>query len=372
MTSSDERFMRRALELAERGRGLTSPNPMVGAVVVAPSGAVVGEGVHMKAGAPHAEIEALRAAGPRARGAMLYLTLEPCAHQGRTPPCATAIVGAGVARVVAPLADPNPLVAGRGFEVLRRAGVEVAVGLLAEEAALQNRVFFTAMRERRPHVTLKAAMTLDGKIADTQGASRWITGERARARAHRLRSEADAIIVGVTTVLRDDPELTVRLDEPWPREPYRVALDTEGRTPPGARFMSAGDPARAVVAVGDGVPEERVRPLRAVGATVIRCPTRDGRVDLGFLLGELFAREVRGVLVEGGGEVHAAFLDAGLVDRVAVFLAPLLVGGRAAPSVVGGAGRELKNGVRLGPLTVTPVGDDILVEADVIRGPRGA
>src|SRR5712691_6123293 len=291
---------------------------------------------------------------------------------GRTPPCATAIVAAGVARVVAPLVDPNPLVAGRGFEVLRRAGVEVAVGLLAEEAALQNRVFFTAMRERRPHVTLKAAMTLDGKIADTQGTSRWITGERARARAHRLRSEADAIVVGVTTVLRDDPELTVRLDEPWPREPYRVALDTEGRTPPGARFMSAGDPARAVVAVGDGVPEERVRPLRAVGATVIRCPTRDGRVDLGFLLGELFAREVRGVLVEGGGEVHAAFLDAGLVDRVAVFLAPLLVGGRAAPSVVGGAGRELKNGVRLGPLTVTPVGDDILVEADVIRGPRGA
>jgi diaminohydroxyphosphoribosylaminopyrimidine deaminase/5-amino-6-(5-phosphoribosylamino)uracil reductase len=372
MTSSDERFMRRALELAERGRGLTSPNPMVGAVVVAPSGEIVGEGVHMKAGGPHAEIEALRAAGPRARGAMLYLTLEPCAHQGRTPPCATAIVGAGVARVVAPLVDPNPLVAGRGFEALRRAGVEVDVGLLSEEAALQNRVFFTAMRERRPHVTLKAAMTLDGKIADTQGASRWITGERARARAHRLRSEADAIVVGITTVLRDDPELTVRLDEPWPREPYRVALDTEGRTPPGARFMSAGDPARAVVAVGDGVPEERVRPLRAAGATVIRCPRRDGRVDLGFLLGELFAREVRGVLVEGGGEVHAAFLDAGLVDRVAVFLAPLLVGGRAAPSVVGGAGRELKSGVRLGPLTVTPVGDDILVEADVIRGPRGA
>src|SRR5207249_509175 len=259
-----ERLMRRALELAEQGRGLTSPNPMVGAVVAAPSGEIVGEGVHWRDGEPHAEITALRAAGARARGATHYVTLEPCAHHGRTPPCARAVVEAGVARVVVPLADPNPLVAGRGFDALRGAGLEVSVGLLAEEAARQNRVFFTAMRERRPHVTLKAAMTLDGKIADTHGTARWITGERARAHAHRLRSEA------------------------------------------------------------------------------------------------------QGVLVEGGGEVHAAFLDAGIVDRVAVFVAPLLVGGRTAPSVVGGAGRELKSGVRLGPLIVTPIGDDILVEADVI------
>src|SRR5439155_859537 len=181
-------------------------------------------------------------------------------------------------------------------------------------------------------------------IADTHGSARWITGERARVHAHRLRSEADAVVVGVATVLRDDPELTVRLGEPWPREPYRVALDTEGRTPPLARFITAGDPARAIVAVGDGAPEERVGPLLAAGATVVRCPTRDGRVDLGFLLGELFAREVQGVLV---------------------------VGGRTAPSVVGGVGRELKSAVRLGPLTVTPVGGDILVEADVIREPQG-
>jgi len=372
VTSNDERFMRRALELADQGRGLTSPNPMVGAVVVAPSGEVVGEGVHRRAGGPHAEITALRAAGPRTRGATLYVTLEPCAHHGRTPPCAQAVMEAGVSRVVAPLADPNPLVAGRGFDALRDAGIEVSVGLLAEEAARQNRVFFTAMREQRPHVTLKAAMTLDGKIADTHGASRWITGAEARAHAHRLRREADAIVVGIATVLRDDPELTVRLGEPWPYQPYRVALDTEARTPPGARLIAAGDPARAIVAVGDGVSEGRVRSLEAAGATVVRCPTRDGRVDLGFLLGELFAREVRGVLVEGGGEVHAAFLDAGVVDSVAVFVAPLLVGGRTAPSVVGGAGRELKSGVRLGPLAITRVGDDILVEADVIREPREA
>lgn len=372
MTVADERFMRRALELAERGRGLTSPNPMVGAVVVAASGEVVGEGTHLRAGGPHAEREALDAAGPRARGATLYLTLEPCAHQGRTPPCVPAVVEAGIARVVAAIGDPNPLVAGRGFELLRGAGIEVRQGVLAAEAARQNRVFLTAVAERRPHVTLKAGMTLDGKIADASGASRWITGEAARAHAHRLRSESDAVVVGITTVLRDDPELTVRLSRPWPREPYRVVLDTGGRTPPGARLIGAGDPRRALIAVGDGAPADRTERLAAAGATVVRCATRDGRVDPGALLAELYAREARGVLVEGGGEVHAAFLDAGLVDRVAIFVAPLLVGGRSAPAAVGGAGRELKSAVRLGPLAVTPLGDDLLIEADVLREARSA
>jgi diaminohydroxyphosphoribosylaminopyrimidine deaminase/5-amino-6-(5-phosphoribosylamino)uracil reductase len=372
MTVLDERFMRRALALAERGRGRTSPNPMVGAVVVTSAGEVVGEGAHLRAGAPHAEIEALAAAGARGRGATLYLTLEPCAHRGRTPPCAPAIVAAGVARVVAALGDPNPLVAGRGFETLRRAGIEVATGLLGEDAARQNRVFLTAMKERRPHVTLKAAMTLDGKIADAGGASRWITGERARAHAHRLRSEADAIVVGLGTVLRDDPELSVRLDRPWPHEPYRVVLDTGARTPARARFIRAGDPARALIAVGDGVPEARVREIAETGAGIVRCPTRDGRVDLGALLADLFAREIRGILVEGGGEVHAAFLDAGLVDRVAVYVAPLLVGGRAAPTPVGGPGRDLKSAVRLKAFEVTALGDDVLIEADVLRAEREA
>ena len=365
-----DRFMRRALELAERGRGLTSPNPMVGAVVVADRGEIVGEGFHARAGGPHAEIEALRAAGSRARGATLYITLEPCSHQGRTPPCAPAVIAAGVARVVASIGDPNPQVSGTGFNALRAAGIEVVVGVGAAEAELQNRAFLTAMRERRPHVTLKAGMTLDGKIADLHGGSRWITGEAARRHAHRLRSESDAIVVGIGTVLRDDPELTVRLGQPWPREPLRVVLDTTARTPVGARLIRAGRPSAAVIAVGAGAPEPRVRALAAAGATVVSCGTRDGRVDLGALLGELFAREVRAVLVEGGGEVHGAFLDAGLVDRVAMFAAPLLIGGRGATPVVAGAGRELKSAVRLGSFTVTPLGDDLLIEADVVRGPR--
>jgi diaminohydroxyphosphoribosylaminopyrimidine deaminase / 5-amino-6-(5-phosphoribosylamino)uracil reductase len=365
---SEEHFMQRALDLAERARGLTSPNPMVGAVVVA-GDAIVGEGFHREAGAPHAEIEALAMAGARARGATLYVTLAPCNHHGRTPPCAPAVAAAGVARVVSAIDDPNP-VAGDGLALLRAAGIEVVSGVLAETAERQNRVFFTSVRERRPHVTLKAAMTADGKIGDVHGSSKWITGEAARAESHRMRSEVDAIVVGVTTVLRDDPALTVRLAAPWPREPYRVLLDSDARTPPHAQVLRSGSPARALVAIGADAPAARVRALEEAGATVARCPAPDGRVDIATLLADLFARDVRAVLVEGGGEAHAAFLDADVVDRVLLFVAPLLLGGRTAPSVVDGRGRDLKDAVRLGPFAVRAVGADLLIEADVLRGPR--
>jgi len=364
---SDQGFMRRALELAERGRGLTSPNPLVGAVVVR-DGRVVGEGFHQRAGGPHAEIEALAAAGDAARGATLYVTLEPCAHQGRTPPCAPAVLRGGLARVVAAMKDPNPVVVGGGAELLRAAGVLVEVGLLAEEAERQNRAWVTAVRERRPHVTLKAAATLDGKLADVHGVSRWITGEPARRRAHKLRAESDAIVVGVTTALRDDPALTVRLSEPWPREPYRVVLDSWARLDATARLIHAATPARALIAVGEQAPPARVAVLEAAGATVVRCRTRGGRVDPVSLLARLFDLEVRALLVEGGAETHAAFVEAGLVDRVALFVAPLLLGGREATGVVGGAGRDLKTALRLGPIGVTALGDDLLLEADVIGG----
>lgn len=368
MTSLDRdaRFMRRALELAERGRGLTSPNPMVGAVVVV-GDEIVGEGVHRAAGQPHAEIEALAASGSRARGATLYVTLEPCAHHGRTPPCAPRVVEAGIRCVVAAILDPNPLVSGRGLDILRAAGVEVTAGVLEPEAARLNRAFLVAMHEGRPHVTLKGAMTLDGKIADLHGTSKWITGEAARRRAHELRSESDAIVVGVETVLRDDPRLTVRLERPWPREPLRVVLDSLARTPVDARVISGGTPARALVAVGSSAPDDRIRGLEAAGATVIRCPGPDGHVDPGAVLATLHAREVRAVLLEGGGEVHMALVDAGLVDRIAVFIAPMLVGGRAATSLLGGAGRPLKDAVRLEAVEVSRFGPDLLIEADVVR-----
>lgn len=362
----DYPFMQRALELASRARGLASPNPLVGAVVVR-DGKVVGEGYHREAGAPHAEVEALKAAGGRARGGTLYVTLEPCVHQGRTGPCVPVILGARVRRVVVAVADPNPKVQGRGIVALKTAGVEVAVGILGGEACALNRAFFTFMVERRPLVTLKAALTLDGKIAAWDRTSRWITGEPARQEAHRLRSRVDAIVVGIGTVLADDPLLTVRLPEPWPREPFRVIVDSRARTPLTARVLTAGRPERTLIAVTESAPRDRVGMLEAQGATVLRLPTRDGRADLPALLGTLAEREVVALLLEGGAELNAAFLEAGLVDRVALFMAPLLLGGAGAPSLVGGGGRSLKEAFRVRGVTVRQVGEDLMIEGDLER-----
>jgi diaminohydroxyphosphoribosylaminopyrimidine deaminase/5-amino-6-(5-phosphoribosylamino)uracil reductase len=364
--ADDARWMDRALALAARGRGLTSPNPMVGAVVVA-DGQVVGEGHHAAAGGPHAEIIALREAGARARGATLYVTLEPCNHHGRTPPCAPAVVAAGVSRVVAAVRDPNPRVPGGGVETLRAAGVTVGLGTLEQAARDLNRAFFTAVSRLRPHVTLKAAMTLDGKIAAHDGTSRWITGPEARAEAHLLRSESDAVVVGIGTALADDPALDVRLGRPWPREPWRVVVDSRARLPLTARLIDAGRPERAMVAVTDAAPAERVAALEARGVTVLACKSAGGRVDLGDLAARLHELEVIAALVEGGGDLAAGFLAADLVDRVAFFVAPSLLGGATAPSPVGGPGRALADAVPLDGMTVRPVGRDWLVEADVAR-----
>lgn len=362
----DHAWMGRTLALAAQGRGLTSPNPMVGALVVS-DGAAVGEGVHRRAGEPHAEVEALRAAGPEARGASLYVNLEPCVHRGRTPPCVDALLEAGIRRVVVGCLDPNPVVNGRGVEALRQAGVEVTVGVREEEARVLNRAFFKFIATGRPLVTLKTAMTLDGKIAAWDGASRWITGEAARAEGHRMRAGADAILVGVGTVLRDDPELTVRLPELGPREPLRVVVDSRLRTPPEARLLKVGAPARTLIACVAGAPAEAARALSARGVEVLGCPARDGRVDLDALLADLARRGVVSLLAEGGGELHASLLEAGLVDRVAIFVAPLLLGGRHAPGPVGGSGRGLKEALRLGALEVRRIGRDLLIEADLER-----
>ena len=365
--TDDQRFMQRALDLAARARGLTSPNPMVGAVLVR-DGVMIAEGYHRAAGEPHAEVEALTAAGGHARGATLYVTLEPCVHHGRTPPCAPAVIAAGIRRVVVATTDPNPRVAGRGVTTLREAGIDVVTGVLEAPASSLNRVFLTAMREGRPHVTLKAATTLDGKIADVHGTSKWITGDAARLEGRRLRSEADAVVVGIGTVLADDPALTVRLDGPWPRQPFRVVLDSKARTPVTAKLIEGEPRGLAIIAVGADAPEDRVRALEAAGARVVRCPGHDGRVSPAAVLAALVEREVRGVLVEGGAEVAASFLDAGLVDRVAMFLAPLLLGGTRAPSAIAGGGRELKRAVALEAVEVRRVGDDVLVEGNVRRG----
>jgi diaminohydroxyphosphoribosylaminopyrimidine deaminase / 5-amino-6-(5-phosphoribosylamino)uracil reductase len=366
--TEDAGWMGQALTLAERGRGLCSPNPMVGAVVVS-EGRAVGRGFHARAGVAHAEVEALREAGDRARGATLYVTLEPCNHQGRTPPCVDAILRAGIRRVVVAAADPNPRVRGGGAQALREAGLVVDMGCLEEDARILNRIFFVAMERRRPHVTLKCAMTLDGKIAAFDRSARWITSEDARREAHRLRSLNDAVMVGIGTVLADDPLLSVRLDPPWPREPLRVVVDTRARLPLAARLIGAGTPDRVVVAVGDEAPAERVARLEALGVTVLACKGRDGRVDPADLLSRLFSLDVLGAMLEGGSALNWAFLEARLVDRVAMFVAPLLIGGDAAPTAVGGHGFVLPDAVRLGSLAARPVGPDWLLEGDIVGRP---
>jgi diaminohydroxyphosphoribosylaminopyrimidine deaminase/5-amino-6-(5-phosphoribosylamino)uracil reductase len=364
-------WMARALALATQGRGLTSPNPMVGAIVVR-DGSLVAEGYHERAGGPHAEATALARAGERARGATIYVSLEPCNHSGRTPPCVDAIVRAGIRRVVSAARDPNPRVTGGGTAALIAAGLEVTIGILEREARELNRAFFTAIERQRPHVTMKWAMTLDGKIAAFDRTSRWITGPAARLEAHRLRSQSDAIVTGIGTVLADDPALTVRLDQPWPREPYRVVVDSRARLPLEAAMLRAGTRGRILVAVGEDAPASRVAALESAGVTVLPCKSRDGRVDVIDLCSRLYAQEVVAVLLEAGAGLGGAFLDAGLVDRVAVFIAPMLLGGAGAPGPTGGAGLGLGEAMRLTGLTVRPLGDDWLLEADVSRPLRSA
>ncbi len=339
---SDIHFMRLALGLARRGFGHTSPNPMVGAVLVR-DGAVIGQGWHHRAGEPHAEIEALRdaqrrtKAGGAARGATLYVTLEPCSTQGRTPPCTDAIIAAGIRRVVAAATDPNPAHAGRGFEILRRARVEVSAGLLAEEAVEMNEAFNHWIVHRTPLVTIKAAMSLDGKIASTTGESRWLTGEKARRLGMKFRSGADAILLGVKTVLADDPSLTVRRPGFQEKRWRRIVLDPRARTPLTAKVVSDEHAASTIVVVTKAAPARRTA---ALGRRVrlLLAPARPDGIDLRWLLKRLGREEVMSLLVEGGGETNASFFSAGLAARVAFFYAPLVLGGRGAPKAVAGEG----------------------------------
>jgi diaminohydroxyphosphoribosylaminopyrimidine deaminase/5-amino-6-(5-phosphoribosylamino)uracil reductase len=362
--TTDLQWMARALTLAARGRGLTSPNPMVGAIVVR-DGAVLAERFHERAGEAHAEAAALAAAGERARGATLYVTLEPCNHVGRTPACTEAIIRAGVRRVVAATRDPNPRVRGGGAATLTAAGIAVETGCLEAEARALNRAFLTAVERQRPHVTVKWAMTLDGRIAAFDRASQWITGEAARREVHQLRSQSDAIVTGIGTVLADDPALTVRLPEPWPREPYRVVVDSRARLPLDAALLSTGSRSRILVAVGEAAAPQRVAALESAGVTVLQCKSQEGRVDVTDLCARLLALDVIAVLLEGGSELTGAFVQARLVDRVAAFVAPTLVGGARAPAPAGGPGLPLDAALRLAGLTARPLGADWLLEGDV-------
>mgnify|MGYP000858717899 CR=1 FL=1 len=332
----DKSYMKLALRLAARARGRTSPNPMVGAVVVK-DGNIVGRGFHRKAGTPHAEILALKEAGAEARGATIYVTLEPCCHYGRTGPCCEAVIQAGIARVVVAMADPNPLVAGKGLKRLEEAGISVTLGVMEEEARRLNEVFLKYIATRLPFVVAKAAVSLDGKIATRSGQSRWITGPEARAYGHLLRDRYDAILVGIGTVLADDPALTTRLPGGGGRDPVRVVLDSRGRTPPGAKVLNQSSEAPTIIAVTKDAPFERIAALRGAGAEVL-VVGEGPRVDLPALMKLLAAREITSILIEGGAGVHGSALEAGIVDKAAWFIAPKIIGGSEAPGPVGGFG----------------------------------
>jgi diaminohydroxyphosphoribosylaminopyrimidine deaminase/5-amino-6-(5-phosphoribosylamino)uracil reductase len=344
----DERLMRRALALAARGLGETNPNPVVGCVV-ARDGRVVGQGFHRRAGGPHAEVIALGQAGARARGATLFVTLEPCAHHGRTPPCAPLVAAAGLARVVVATRDPDPRVSGRGLGLLRRAGVAVTLGVCAAEAEWLNRRFLTAARRRRPFVLLKAALTLDGRIATAAGRSRWITGLAARREARGLRRLHDAVLVGIRTVLADDPLL---LPEPRTRRPFtRVVLDTRLRLPPDGRLArSASLRTPVVVLTAPRASGARRRALEARGVSVVEVAATSG-IAPARALAALYARGITSVMVEGGSEVLGSFLAARLVDEVALFRAPLLLGGRGSLGAFGGPDpKQIRDALRLEPV----------------------
>ena len=362
--------MRRALALAAQGDYLTSPNPKVGAVVLDASGEPAGEGFHARAGEPHAERLALERAGSRARGGTLYVTLEPCSHEGRTPPCANAVIEAGISRVVVAMKDPDRRVAGTGLGRIRHARIDVEVGLEDVAAHRLNRFYVKHRTTGLPWVTVRFAASLDGKIATPTGESRWITSEAARFESHRLRQRHDAILVGAGTVAADDPELTNRLPDPK-RQPLRVLVDSTLRTPATAKVFTSQDTAPTLVVTTLGASAKAIAAIAETGAEVanVAATGPEQRVDLARLLKLLGDRGVLSVLVEGGGEMNGAFFDNHLVDGVVAFLAPAIIGGAKAPGAVGGKGVEsLKDTFRLTNLEVDRVGDDLMVSGDCSPG----
>ncbi len=347
--------MRRALELAARGAGQVSPSPLVGCVIARDGGEVVGEGFYLYEGVKHAETLALEQAGASARGATVYVSLEPHAHQGRTPPCTIALIKAGVRRVLAPIEDPNPLVSGRGFTHLREAGVDVQVGLLATEAARLNEKYIHAMRHARPFVHLKLACSLDGRIATRTGDSHWITNETSRARVHELRHEYDAILVGAGTANADDPLLTDRSGLPRHRLLTRILLDDNLRLSPDSQLAQTARETPLIIFTSDAADERAAATLQARGVEIVREPR--GARDLRAALENLHRRSLQSVLVEGGATVAGMFLDAGLVSKVSFFIAPLIIGGSESKAAVLGAGAtSIAEATRLRDVAITQHG----------------
>lgn len=361
LKKTPEEYMWLAIKLALKAQGQTSPNPLVGALIVK-NGTIVGRGFHRRAGTPHAEINALKEAGNKAHGAELYLNLEPCSHFGRTPPCVDAIIQRKIMKVFVGMVDPNPLVRGTGIKRLKEAGIEVATGILEKECRKLNEVFIKHITTKRPFVILKAAASLDGRIAAETGDSQWITNEKSREYVHRLRSAVDAVLVGIGTVKKDDPLLTCRLKNRKGKDPIRIVVDSNLSISLKAKVLNLNSQAPTIVATTPKAPLKKRALIEKKGARVLVIPSQN-RVDLRLLMETLGKEEITSVLIEGGSEINTSALQSGIVDKVLFFYAPKIIGGEQAPLMVGGKGiARMKDALVLHNITTQRFGDDVMIE----------
>jgi diaminohydroxyphosphoribosylaminopyrimidine deaminase/5-amino-6-(5-phosphoribosylamino)uracil reductase len=359
---NDEKLMERAIELAKMGWGRTNPNPLVGAVFVK-DGRVIAEGFHRALGKSHAEVDALDNAAEDVSGSTLYVNLEPCSHYGRTPPCAKAIIDANLKKVVVAMLDPNPKVSGRGIKMLRDAGIEVKVGVLENEALKLNEIFINYIVNKKPFVIMKSAVTLDGKIATASGDSKWITGEDARNYVHVIRDRVSAIMVGINTVLKDNPSLTTRRTDKEGRDPIRIIVDSKGILPEDSNVINGDSKAGVILATTSGIDEKKEERLSQRGIKVIKADDTDKRVNLQVLMDELYKLEIDSVLLEGGGTLNSSAISSGIVNKVMYFIAPKIIGGKNAPTSVEGDGADKMNkALMIRDISIRKYGDDILLE----------
>ena len=363
----DINMMGRALKLAEKGIGYTNPNPLVGAVIVK-DGRVIAEGYHKLYGSNHAEINAFENATEDVRGATMYVTLEPCSHYGKTPPCAKAIVEKGIKKVVIGLRDPNPLVAGGGIKILQENGIEVVCGVLEEEGKKLNEIFLKYITTKTPFCIMKTAMTLDGKIATRTGDSKWVTGELSREYVHKLRHRVSGIMVGIGTIIADDPMLTTRLDNVEAQDPIRIIIDTTAKIPLDAKVLNVNSKAITIIATTKKADPEKIKKIEEKGAEIIITPLKENGVDLNYLMKILGEKKIDSILLEGGSKINYSAIKEGIVDKVIAFIAPKIVGGDTAKTPVGGEGIEfMKDAVSLNNIEIHQFEKDIMIEGYILK-----
>lgn len=357
-----EEYMKRAVELSKKGIGYTNPNPIVGAVLVK-NGRIIGEGYHEVYGGPHAEVNAFRNAKEDVKGATMYVTLEPCSHYGKTPPCANVIVQKKISKVVIGMIDPNPMVAGRGIKILQDNGIEVITGVLEEEVKKLNEIFIKYITTKLPFCILKTAMTLDGKIATYIGDSMWITNEASRSYVHKIRNRVSGIMVGVGTILADNPKLTTRLHNKKGKDPTRIIVDTTARIPLDSNVFNNNSKAKTIIATTEKADSEKLRSIKEKGAEIIITPLKDNKVDLSFLMKSLGESGIDSVLIEGGSTLNYSALEEGIIDKFISFIAPKIIGGNEAKTPVGGKGiRYVKDAILLENIQVSRACEDIMIE----------